>query len=408
MEIFVKAVYENEKDELWDSKLKRIIRDRYLPSLSDSSFRCAKTKLIEEGHVTVEEVPSKKKKAGIRISDKTRNKYLFADLQIPNTYLPEEQAIARELNYLQRLSKNRRIKAVEESEGVRRDRIVQWILIRANNDTIYPRIVVDTREQCLPGLIWTYVDKGGHSYSYEDIEYTLTEKQKEDLVPAVLDTVRVPGFSVMDLVKKRDIGSGGIFQYINTTREECEPIVNEHIDKKVLVQITYEEILEVIRNIKHYELYPFLLEEPRYKIADQVLSDYISDWNILQYSISKKIEISWLIKSSRLRGEVDLLGYYYGPKKVNNLRTRQKLVNQKKLKSEIDNRRHEPNDKPLKAYREERSVWDENIRKKLKEIRNKQEYAEIRNKFPALHELFIKPLKNNSRVLGKSKRDLDW
>jgi hypothetical protein len=216
------------------------------------------------------------------------------------------------------------------------------------------------------------------------------------------------GFSVMDLVKKRDMGSGGIFQYINTTREECGPIVNEHIEKKVLVQMTYEEILDVIRNIKHSELYPFLSEEPRYKIADQVLSNYISDWNILQYSISKKIEISWLIKSSRLREEVDLLGYYYGPKKVNNLRTRQKLVNQKNYKSEIDNRRLEPNDKLLKAYREERSVWDDNIRKKLEEIRYKQEYAEIRNKFPVLHELFIKPLKNNSRVLGKSKRDLDW
>ena len=281
------------------------------------------------------------------------------------------------------------------------------IVLAQTAHTTYPRIVVDRKEQCLPGLIRTYVDKGGHSYSHEDAVYTLTDKQKEALVPVVFDTVTVQGFSAMDLVKKRDIGNGGFFQYINTTREECESIVQDLVDKKVLVQMTYEKIHDLIRNIKYYEDYPFLSEEPRYKTANQALSNYIADWN-LQYFISKRIEITWMIEPTRLRKETDLLQYYIGFKITNNFRTRQKLLHQKMSMVENNDRKQEPDKKLLKAYMEERSVWDKNIRIKLKEIGEKQEYAIIRDKYPALHELFTKPLKRISRILRLNEQDLDW
>ena len=70
--------------------------------------------------------------------------------------------------------------------------------------------------------------------------------------------------------------------------------------------------------------------------------------------------------------------------------------------------KQEPDKKLLKAYMEERSVWDKNIRIKLKEIGEKQEYAIIRDKYPALHELFAKPLKRISRILRLNEQDLDW
>ena len=375
MEAFVKAVYENEDDKLWHSKLKRLMRERYWPSLSDSSFRCSKQKLREVDIITFEQITSKKK-ASIRLSKATKERYLFGNLQIPDTYLPRNQASDRELNTLQRLRKSRQRKEIGESEGARRQRIVQYILIRASYGSTYPRRVTDELEQCLPGLIWTYVDKNGHSYSYENIEYTLTEEQKEALNPVILDTVTFPGFSVMDLVKKRDIGSSGFFQYIskNTSEEECETIVQDLIDNNFLARMTYDEIYDAIVNIKHSEVYPFLLAEPRYNIASQSLSNYVEAWNSLQYFVTKRIEVTWLMGPSRLQKEIDLFQYYSGFIIMNDFRTRQKLVHQKMSMVENNDRRHDPDKKLLlEAYREERSVWDENIRTKLKEIREKQE-----------------------------------
>ena len=52
---------ENEDDKLWHNKLKRLIRERYWPSLSDCSFRCSKQKLREEGIISIEKIPFKKK-----------------------------------------------------------------------------------------------------------------------------------------------------------------------------------------------------------------------------------------------------------------------------------------------------------------------------------------------------------
>jgi hypothetical protein len=399
----------NENDKLWHNKLKCLVRDRYWPSLTDSSFRCSKQKLREVGIITFERIPSKKK-APIRLSKAARERYLFGNLQIPDTYLPRKQASDRELNTLHRLRKSGQRKDIRESEGARRQRIVQYILIRALYGATFPRRVTDELEQCLPGLIWTCVDKNGHSYSYEDIEYTLTEEQKEALNPVILDTVTFPGYSVMDLVKKRDIGSSRFFQYVNanTSEEECEAIVQDLIDKKILVRMTNDEIYDAIVNIKHSEVYPFLLAEPRYKIASQPLSNYVEAWNTLQYFVTKRIEVTWLMGPSRLQKEIDLFQYYSGFKIMNDFRTRQKLVHQKISMVENNDRRHEPDKKLLEGYREERSVWDENIRTKLKEIREKQEYVEIRKEFPALHELFMTPLKNCSSILGLSERDLDW
>jgi hypothetical protein len=116
----------------------------------------------------------------------------------------------------------------------------------------------------------TYEDKNGYSYSPEDIEYTLTKKQKEALVSITLKTDTIPGISIMDLVNHRDIGSGGFFRYINTTKEECEKIVQDLIDKGILVRMTYEEVYDAIMNIKHSEVYDFLLRETRYKIATEL------------------------------------------------------------------------------------------------------------------------------------------
>ena len=193
MQIFVRALYENEKVRLWHNKLKCLIRERYLPSLSDASFTCAKKKLIEEGTITVEKLQSKKKKALIALSEETRNRYLFGALQIPNTYLSKEQDRHRKFNKFRRLSKNRRRKEIEESGGARRERIVQYYLLRTP-DTTYARRVTNRLEQGLPGLIWTYVDKNGRSYSYEDIEYTLTEEQKEDSKPRYIGHGYFPRF----------------------------------------------------------------------------------------------------------------------------------------------------------------------------------------------------------------------
>jgi hypothetical protein len=408
METIVKAICENDKDKLWDSKLKRLIRDRYLTSLSDSSFRNGKKKLVQEGIITVQKLPFKKKKALIRLTEESRNKYLFTDLQISNTYLPKKQARDRELNELRRLNKNRRRKETEESEGARRERIVQYLLLRAVYGTTYARRVNDRLEQGLPGQIRTYLDKNDHSYSPEDIEYTLTKEQKEALVPITLEIDTIPGISIMDLVNHIDVGSGGFFRYVSTTKEECEAIVQDLISKGIFVRIAYEEVHDAITNIKHSEVYDFLLRETRYKIATEALNGYIGDWNSVHYFISKRIEATWLIRPTRLQKEIDWYEYYTGFKVANNFRTRQTLEHQKMLMAEKNNRKEEPKRKLIEAYSRERSIWDKNIQKKLKEIRNKQEYIEIRNEFPFLHEVLMKPLRHVSGILESNRRDLVW
>ena len=208
------------------------------------------------------------------------------------------------------------------------------------------------------------------------------------------------------------------FRYIsiNTSEEECEAIVQDLIDKKILVRMTYDEIYDAMVNIKHSEVYPFLLAEPRYKIASQALSEFIADRNSLQYFFTKRFEAVSLIPPDMRQKEFesqcyneqhDGYQYYLGLKITNNLRTRQKVEHKKMLLPEKDNRKRKVDRKVIEAYSSERSKWDDCIKNKLKEIRNKQEYAEIRNEFPSLHEVLIKPLRNISRALGLYEREFD-
>ena len=87
MEEIVRTLCEHEGEEIWYSKLKRLVRKpEYLgPMLSDSSFREALRKLREVGIIDVEKPsPSKKKKLLIYLAQETMREY-----SVPDSYLSD-------------------------------------------------------------------------------------------------------------------------------------------------------------------------------------------------------------------------------------------------------------------------------------------------------------------------------
>lgn len=400
MEAFVRAVYENEKDKLWHNKLKRLIRERYWPGISDSSFRCSKRKLIEESIVMIriEELPSKSEAYGgtavirkelIHLTKAAKERYVFGNLQIPDTYLPRNEASVKELNTLQRLRKSRRRKETEESEIIRRGRIVHYYLLRAENGTTYIRRVSNREAHGQAGLITAYKDRSG--------KYLLpnTIGVRKKLEPITLEVITIPGVTVTDLVYRRDVGSGGYFRDVDTTKEECERIVQDLVHGDILVQVAYKEIHEALTKQNRLEYAdPLLLKETRYKIATKALGRWISEINNLQYFVVNRIEMDNSRKiPHRSQLERDLYQYYFGPRELEPLK--------EKKERENDSMTEVPNGRKMsvsihyeRKVRRERKPWYWYADQKLKEVRNNKKYNQMRKKFPILSELLMKPLED--------------
>ena len=280
-------------------------------------------------------------------------------------------------------------------------------------DTTYARIVVDPLEQCKAGQILIYQDTAGHSYTSEDIQTTLTEKQIKRLIQKTLETDTIAGVSPMDLVLHRDIGSGWVFSDGVTSIEECVPILEDLVQKGILVPMGYDEVSDSIAKTADPDRYIPLLKETRYRIASEILKRFVEDWDCLRYYVIRCIEAKWRITKKRNREERDFYDYYNGFNALNRLWLHQKVAYDKMSKAEKNKGRvevqspdgmrieYQLSKKELyEAWMDEFEVWARLVLTKSDEIRSKQEYIEIINKYPFLGEM----LNNTSRPIPKMLR----
>jgi hypothetical protein len=204
MDKILKIIEENN-ETLCYSELQKKVR------MFNETFRVAINKLRDVG--ILERNNSKRKKIPIRFKQGFANVYPF--IEIPDTYVFGEKVYYKENSRRSRIGiKNRKIR--KETYGIRFQRILQYLLLRATFDTTYARRVVSPQELNKPGQCLIYQDKKGYSYSNEDIQFTSTrDLEKKPLVSVTLDFVSVIGVSVMDLFFRRDVGSDRLFSSEN-------------------------------------------------------------------------------------------------------------------------------------------------------------------------------------------------
>ena len=404
MEKIVRKVYESNKGLPY----RRLQKELGMPN---ETFRKSINKLRE---LNIPEKPSsKEKKIPIRFAPDVRGKYPFIPIPIPHTYLPAQMLADKEHKRGPEIRMEDTRRTRHETYSRRRGIILQYFLLRAALDTTYARIVVDPSEQCKAGQILIYQDTAGHSYSSGDIQTTLTEKQIMRLIQKTLETDSIAGVSPMDLVLHRDIGSDGVSSDVDTSIEECVPILEDHVQKGILVPIGSDEVYDSIAKTADPERYMPLLKETRYRIASEILKRFVEDWDCLRYYVIRCLEAKWRITKKRNREERDFYDYCNGFNALNRLWWHQKVAYDKISKAEKNKGRVEvqsPDGMQIEyqlskkelyeAWMDEFEVWARLVLTKSDEIRSKQEYFEITSKYPFLGEM----LNNTSRPIPKILR----
>ena len=407
MEKIVRKVYESN-ERLPYRRLQKEL------GMTNETFRKSINKLRELN--ILEKPSSKHKKIPICFTPDVKGKYPFIPILIPHTYLPAQMLAVKKYKRGPgiRMEDNRRTR--QELYSTKGGFIFQYFLPRAALDTTYARIVVDPSEQCKAGQILIYQDTAGHSYSFGDIQTTLTEKQIKRLVQITMETDTIVGVSPMDLVLHRDIGSGGVFSDIDTSIEGCVPILEDLVQKGFLVPIGSDEVYDSVAKTADPDRYMPLLKETRYRIASEILKRHIEDLDDLLYSVRRAMEAKWMMSAKWNREERDFYEDCNGFKALISFRTYQKLAYDrasvaKKNKGMVEvqssdgkqTEYHLSKKEIYEAYKHEFQTWVEMILTKLNEMTSRQEYIEITNKFPFLHEVLKNTLRPILKFLGSKK-----
>lgn len=409
MEKIIRKVYESNESLPYRRLQKEL-------GITNETFRKSIFKLRELN--ILEKTSSKHKKIPIRFAPDVRGKYPLIPILIPNTYHSAQMLAVKKHKRGPEVRMEDTRRTRHETYNRKRGIILQYFLPRAALDTTYPRIVVDPSEQCKAGQILIYQDTAGHSYSSADIQTTMTEKQIKRLIQKTLETDTIAGVSPMDLVLHRDIGNGGVFSDIDTSIEECVPILEDLVQKGFLVPIGSDEVYDSIAKTADPDRYMPLLKETRYKIASELLKRYVEDLDDLLHSVRRAMEAKWMMSAKRKKEEIDFYEDCNGFKALNSFRTHQKLAYDRASLAEknkgmvkvqspdgMKTEYHLSKKEIYEAYKHEFQIWVGVILTKLNEMTSKQEYTEIINKFPFLHEVLKNTLRPISRFLG-SKKDL--
>lgn len=303
MEKVLEAVYENHEGLPYLALQREV-------GMPHDTFR----KYIKElRNLGILEWPSSesKKKTPVRFTSDARSKYPYI-IDLPNTLLSPDEIREKQYKPHFKVIRTGR-KDKQEIQSVRSSILMQYFLLRAVYGTSYRRTVLKEEEQGQAGLIRLYEDRLCSRLLSPNSKDAMAKKLKDALDPIMVEIVNIPGISVMDLVNHRDVGSGQYFWYIKATRRECKAIVKDLVSRGILVKMSNEEIGEALKNIKQREYFDPLLTEKRYKIACEALGRYVSDWDTLQYFVSKRIEGDATRKSPhRSEKERDLYEYYAG------------------------------------------------------------------------------------------------
>jgi hypothetical protein len=385
-----RAACEHEGEELWYSKLRKIVRmPRYLgPLLSDSSFREAMRTLKEVGRITEEKPsPTKKKKLLLYLVPEKDKRYA-----IPDSYSSKSHASPfDQVTDAFKLPIGKRYRNAEK-----RGKIIQSILFRANAGATYPRSVNES--EIGPGQVIHFVDQKGNWYYNEYIEQNFSADQMKELIPVSREYDTIDGISVMDLVHRRDSGYDGVFRDLHLSVREVESAANLLVNKGYIVEMSRDEVFEAIRRTRKPARHEQLINERRYKVENNVLQEYLFDLNDLLYCIARRI------RACRMTGHISKVDnvwyeYYYGVEALANLRTYQKTeiervkiagkdgVTQKATPFGITIK-YRPRKK--ESYVKEIQECDRCIREKLDTLESKDGYAQIGNEYTLLGEILMK------------------
>jgi hypothetical protein len=384
--------------------------------IHNETFRKATRKLRDEG--ILDKNNSKAKNVPLQFTPCSKNIYPF--LEIPNTYLLKEQLRDKELVLGSKISAGNRKKKQEELYYIRFRKILQYFLLRSTCGTTYAREIIDPSELYKPGQILIHRNKMGMMYSYQDIQIASTnELEKNPLDDVTIDFVSIPGVSVADLVYHRDVGSDRLFSYIKALPEECKTVVSHLVRRGVLVPMTNNEVHDAIMKTGHPEMYASLLEETRYKIGSDVLACYVDDWNRLLDLVVRRIQVSYMLDSKMSDKERESYECFYDFKSFHNFRTFQNIENDNMSMAERNNgvtevrtpygvqkRYYRSKAKMNESYRKEIEKLDTSILSRLKEMISKEEYIEIKNKYPFLYGMLNITLNPFLKSVGLMKKDL--
>ncbi|MGB7661517.1 MAG: hypothetical protein WBL67_02160 [Nitrososphaeraceae archaeon] len=287
----------------------------------------------------------------------------------------------------------------------KREKITQSLLFRANPGAVYSRRVKNS--EIGPGQVVSFIDKKGYWYYHEYIDASMTSEQMKELIPVSSEFDTIDGISIVDLVCHRDAGSGGVFGDMKVSVEEVESIAKQLVNKGYLKEMSRDEISEAIERTGKPARYEQLKNERRYKVANDMLQEYIFDLTDLLGFITRR---TW---ASRMTGDEETkvnnywYKYYYGHEALENLLTYARTDEKRRLASGRDgvtkiatpfgiNLEYRPRNK--KDYEKEIREWDNCIRKKLVTLKSEKEYAQVRNEYPLLHEILLKMMKLSPRT----------
>lgn len=400
MQKIVRALLDHKGERLWYSELKRLVRNpEYLgPMVSDSSYREALRKLGEVPVIVTEEPSSsKKKKLLITLLPEVVN-----ESSLPESYLSGsiESAFDQARDPVEHASR----KLQRKTEKLRK--ITQSMLFRANSGAAYSRRVKNS--EAGPGQVVSFKHKKGHWYYNEYIEANLTAEQMNELIPISSEFDTVDGISVADLVCLRDVGLGRVFRDLNVSIEEVENVAKQLVNKGYLRQMSRDEISKAIKSTGKPALYELLKKEKRYKVATDVLQEYIYDLTDLLYFITRRVRAARMTVSKGVKAGNDWYRYYYGKEALENLLTYEKTEQKRRLTSGGDGVTKVatpfgviPEYRPRKkeSYVSEIREWDKYIRNKLVKLKLKKEYANIINEYPLLHKILLQMVKPVSKSL---------
>jgi hypothetical protein len=393
MEEMKRALVEHKDEKIWYSKLKRLLRNpEYLASVSDSSIREAFRKLKEVPIIVVEKPSSsKKKKLLIHLLPEVVN-----ESSVPDSYLSDSK---RKL-FNQAADSGKHLSRKRSRDAEKREKIIQSLLFRANAGAAYSRRVDVSNIE--PGQVVFFMDKKGYWYYNEYVDAKLTAEQMKELVPISSKIDTIDGISVADLVCHRDAGSGGIFRDLVVSVDEVEDVAKGLISKGYLREMSRDEISSAIDRTETPVRYEQLKKERRYKVANDLLHEYIFDLTDLLYFITRRIRAARMAGHAKAGVDNDWYKYYYGFEALDNLRT-YKETEMKRILTVRKNGVTEiatpfgiiPGYQPRKkkSYVRETKEWNECIRKQIDTLISKKEYAQIENKYPLLHGIFMSLVK---------------
>jgi hypothetical protein len=203
------------------------------------------------------------------------------------------------------------------------------------------------------------------------------------------------------------------FSALKTSVNECEDIIKKLIQKGVLVPITHDEVCISISTIRDPKIHDLLLEETRYKIGSEVLADYVDNWNGLIELVLRIIEVKCMRDSKMTKDGREFYKYCYDLKALNNYLRHQKIEHEMASKAARNNgvaevhtadgmqtRYHLDKVRMSDSCDKEIKNLTKMILSKLDKEKNKKEYAEIKYKYPLLHEMVI----NTVNPVSKSIR----